>query len=72
MDEAALVKALNDGTVTSVGLDVYEEEPEIHPGLVENENVMLLPHLGTNTVEVSRRDLSMMCGFFSPCNLRYT
>ncbi|MCJ1234335.1 hypothetical protein MMC14_002294 [Varicellaria rhodocarpa] len=51
MDEAALVKALNDGTVTSVGLDVYEEEPEIHSGLVKNENVMLLPHLGTNTVE---------------------
>ena len=71
MDEAALVKALNDGTVTSVGLDVYEEEPEIHSGLVKNENVMLLPHLGTNTVEVGHHDLSMNCGFLSPCDLLY-
>ena len=53
MDEAALVKALDEGTVASVGLDVFEEEPEIHPGLVKNEKVTLLPHLGTYTVEVS-------------------
>ncbi|MCJ1434026.1 hypothetical protein MMC27_003391 [Xylographa pallens] len=51
MDEAALVKALDDGTVASVGLDVYENEPEIHPGLVSNEKVLLLPHMGTYTVE---------------------
>ena len=53
MDEAALVKALDEGIVASVGLDVYEEEPSVHPGLVKNENVMLLPHMGTWTVEVS-------------------
>ena len=53
MDEAALIKALESGTVASVGLDVFEEEPEIHPGLVKNEKVTLLPHLGTYTVEVS-------------------
>ena len=51
MDEAALVDALDAGTVASVGLDVYEAEPEIHPGLVRNEKVLLLPHLGTYTHE---------------------
>ena len=53
MDEAALVQALDDGIVGSVGLDVYEEEPKIHPGLVRNEKVMLLPHMGTASYEVS-------------------
>ena len=53
MDEAALVKALEDGVVESVGLDVFEEEPKVHPGLVTNEKVTLLPHMGTWTVEVS-------------------
>ncbi|QDS74527.1 hypothetical protein FKW77_007503 [Venturia effusa] len=51
MDEAALVKALDDGRVWSAGLDVYEEEPKIHPGLIANPHVMLLPHMGTWTVE---------------------
>jgi lactate dehydrogenase-like 2-hydroxyacid dehydrogenase len=53
IDEAALVKALDCGHVASAGLDVYENEPQIHPGLLENPNVMLVPHLGTWTVEVS-------------------
>ena len=51
MNEAALVQALKDEIVSSVGLDVYEDEPEIHPGLVDNEKVLLLPHMGTWTVE---------------------
>lgn len=51
MDEAALVAALDSGKVWSCGLDVYEEEPIVHPGLVSNPNVMLLPHCGTMTVE---------------------
>lgn len=51
MDEAALVQALEQGLVSSVGLDVYENEPEIHAGLVDNPNVMLIPHMGTWTVE---------------------
>ena len=55
IDEAALVDALNDGTVSSVGLDVYEDEPAIHPGLVANENVLLLPHMGTWTVETQAK-----------------
>ena len=53
IDEAALVKALDEGKISSVGLDVYEEEPKIHPGLVANERVTLLPHMGTWTSEVS-------------------
>ena len=53
MDEEALVQALDSGKVYSAGLDVFEEEPKIHPGLVRNPNVMLIPHMGTWTVEVS-------------------
>lgn len=53
IDEAALVAALEEGKIASVGLDVYEEEPKIHPGLVGNPRVMLLPHMGTWSVEVS-------------------
>lgn len=51
IDEAALVQALADGKVFSAGLDVYEEEPKIHPGLVDNPHVLLLPHMGTWTEE---------------------
>jgi glyoxylate reductase len=55
MEEDALVKALESGQVSSVGLDVYEEEPKVHPGLLKNPNVMLLPHLGTYTVETMEK-----------------
>lgn len=52
IDEAALVAALASGKVYSAGLDVYEHEPNVHPGLMGNEKVLLLPHMGTWTVEV--------------------
>ncbi|KAH6890546.1 D-isomer specific 2-hydroxyacid dehydrogenase [Thelonectria olida] len=55
MDEAALVTALESGQVASIGLDVYENEPEIHPGLVTNESVLLVPHMGTWTVETETK-----------------
>jgi glyoxylate reductase len=51
VDEAALVAALRAGGLAGAGLDVYEREPEVHPALLELENVVLLPHLGSATVE---------------------
>ena len=55
MDEAALVAALDSGKVWSCGLDVYEEEPIVHPGLLKNPHVMLVPHMGTWTVETQTK-----------------
>ncbi|KAM7211671.1 D-isomer specific 2-hydroxyacid dehydrogenase, NAD binding domain containing protein [Rhypophila decipiens] len=55
MDEAALVDALHTGRVNSAGLDVYENEPAIHPDLLENPRVMLVPHMGTWTIETSMK-----------------
>jgi lactate dehydrogenase-like 2-hydroxyacid dehydrogenase len=51
VDEDALVDALRSGALAGAGLDVYENEPEVHPGLLELENVVLLPHLGSATHE---------------------
>lgn len=52
VDEAALVAALQAGRIRGAGLDVYEFEPKVHPGLLAMENVTLLPHLGTAVLEV--------------------
>lgn len=54
MDEAALVEALDGGKVFSCGLDVYENEPDVHSGLVDNPKVMLVPHMGTWTLETQK------------------
>ena len=51
VDEAALVDALRDGSIAGAGLDVFENEPDVHPGLVDLDNVVLVPHLGSATVE---------------------
>jgi glyoxylate reductase len=51
IDEAALVEALRSGQIAGAGLDVYENEPEVDPGLIELDNVVLLPHLGSATIE---------------------
>ncbi|KAF6811888.1 glyoxylate reductase [Colletotrichum sojae] len=55
IDEAALVDALNSGQVGSAGLDVFENEPQVHPGLIANPNVLIIPHMGTYTIETSAK-----------------
>jgi len=51
IDEAALVERLAAGAIAGAGLDVYENEPAIHPGLLALDNVVLSPHLGSATHE---------------------
>ncbi|KAL8802273.1 MAG: hypothetical protein Q9182_003925 [Xanthomendoza sp. 2 TL-2023] len=55
IDEEALVEALEQDKVFAAGLDVYEEEPEIHPGLIKSDKVVLMPHVGTATIETQRK-----------------
>jgi lactate dehydrogenase-like 2-hydroxyacid dehydrogenase len=74
VDEAALVEALNTGTIAGAGLDVYEKEPQISPALLAMENVVLLPHLGSATQEtriaMGMRALENLRLFFSGAPLR--
>ena len=51
VDEQALVEALRVGVIRAAGLDVYENEPNLAPGLADLENVVLLPHMGSATIE---------------------
>jgi glyoxylate reductase len=51
IDEAALATALKEGQIFAAGLDVFEKEPEVHPDLLELENVVIIPHLGSATVD---------------------
>jgi len=51
VDEAALAVALREGRIAAAALDVYEHEPRVHPDLLGLENVVLVPHLGSATVE---------------------
>ena len=53
--EAALVRALDTGQITAAGLDVFEDEPAVHPGLVGRDDVVLLPHIGSATHRCRRR-----------------
>lgn len=51
VDEAALTRILQTGEIAGAGLDVYEHEPAVNPKLLELENVVLLPHMGSATTE---------------------
>ncbi len=61
IDEAALARALRQGTIAGAGLDVYELEPRIHPDLFELDNVVLLPHLGSATLEARGAMVQLAC-----------
>lgn len=55
VDEAALVRALRERRIAAAGLDVYEHEPRITPELLEMENVVLLPHIGSASAATRER-----------------
>lgn len=59
IDEKSLIKALKEGRIDSAGLDVYEKEPRLSPGLAELDNVVLTPHTGSATYE-SRDRMAVM------------
>jgi glyoxylate reductase len=59
VDEKALVKALRESRIAGAGLDVYENEPDLAPGLMECENVVLLPHLGSASRETRDKMATM-------------
>ena len=58
VDDAALVDALKNGTIRAAGLDVFENEPKLHPGFLALKNVVLAPHVGSST-EATRRAMAM-------------
>jgi glyoxylate reductase len=60
VDENALVAALRGGTIAAAGLDVYENEPRLAPGLADLPNTVLLPHVGSATVSV-RSEMARLC-----------
>ncbi|HSP09923.1 MAG TPA: D-glycerate dehydrogenase [Candidatus Dormibacteraeota bacterium] len=59
VDEAALVEALTAKKIAGAGLDVYEREPAVHPGLLSMPNVVLAPHIASATVR-TRSEMSAM------------
>ncbi len=59
VDEGALAAALQSGEIFAAGIDVFEEEPKVHPALLECENAVLLPHLGSASVETRARMAAM-------------
>lgn len=62
VDENALVEALKAGKIAGAGLDVYENEPEMAPGLAELDNVVLAPHIASATIETRTKMATMAAG----------
>jgi glyoxylate reductase len=71
VDEAALVHALETAKIAGAGLDVYEQEPKVHPGLLSRKDVVLAPHIGSGTIETRTRmaqtAVENVAAFFSGC-----
>ncbi|HEX4490842.1 MAG TPA: D-glycerate dehydrogenase [Acidimicrobiia bacterium] len=61
VDEAALVGALREGRIAAAGLDVFEREPALAPGLTELGNVVVLPHIGSATHEARGAMVELCC-----------
>ncbi len=59
VDEGALVRGLQEGWIAGAGLDVYEEEPRVHPGLLDCPNVVLAPHIASASRETRLRMATM-------------
>jgi gluconate 2-dehydrogenase len=54
VDDAALALALRQGTIATAGLDVFEDEPRVHPDLLATPNIVLTPHIGSASVQTRR------------------
>jgi glyoxylate reductase len=61
VDEAALVESLRAGAIAAAGLDVYEDEPRLAPGLADLDNVVLLPHIGSATTATRAAMVELAC-----------
>ena len=59
VNEAALAEALRDGIIAGAGLDVFEDEPEVHPRLMELDNVVITPHIASGSVETRGKMATM-------------